>query len=205
MPPCPSYFPVCPPARLESGFFGSSVYRPADDSTTVFTFLPRLPGGYDAPVVISEIPEMKHAAPMPQVIWTYIDGLKRHAVALIADTVADDLVFVTPATRLNKLQFLEMLRALYAGFPDWHYEHEPPEWQDGFVAVKWRQSGTHTGAFVLPGLTPLRPTGRTVQIPEQYFYYTVRGDRIVEIRPDPIPGGAPAGILQQIGVAAPPV
>jgi hypothetical protein len=33
----------------------------------------------------------------------------------------------------------------------------------------------------------------------------VRGDKIVEIHPEPIPGGAPRGILQQIGVEAPPL
>ena len=32
-----------------------------------------------------------------------------------------------------------------------------------------------------------------------------RDDRLVEIRPEPVPGGAPRGILEQIGVDAPPL
>jgi hypothetical protein len=44
-----------------------------------------------------------------------------------------------------------------------------------------------------------------VQIPEQYFFSTVRGGKIVRIRPDAVPGGAPGGILEQIGIRSPPL
>jgi hypothetical protein len=46
-------------------------------------------------------------------------------------------------------------------------------------------------------------TGKKVQIPEHYFFYRVRGDQIVEIRPEPVAGGAPRGSLEQIGVHVP--
>jgi predicted ester cyclase len=143
--------------------------------------------------------------PIPQVIWTYIEGLKYHDVDGIAETVADDLLFITPAVKLNKERFLDMLRALYAAFPDWTYRHDAPVWQDGRIAVKWRQNGTHTGSFALPGLAPIRPTGKAVTISEQQFFYLVADNRIVEIQPDPVPDGAPGGILKQIGVKSPPV
>ena len=65
--------------------------------------------------------------------------------------------------------------------------------------------GTHTGTFALPGLAPVPATGREVKIAEHYFFYRVRGNRIVEIRPEPVPGGAPRGILEQIGVPVPPL
>jgi predicted ester cyclase len=143
--------------------------------------------------------------PIPPVIWTYIEGLKRHDVNGIAETVSDDLEFVTLAAKLTKDHFLQMLHALYAAFPDWHYRHDPPTWQDGRIAVKWLQSGTHTGLIEIPGIAPIPPTGRIVRIPEQHFFYKVTADRIVEIRPEPVPGGAPGGILQQIGVTSPPI
>lgn len=144
-------------------------------------------------------------AAIPAVLHTYMEGLKAHDVDRIAGTVADDLAFVTPSRTLTRPQFLQMLRALYAGFPDWHYEHDLPEWQGDRIAVKWRQGGTHTGPFAFPGLEPIPPTGRKVQIPEHWFFYRIGGDRIIEIRPDPVPGGAPRGILEQIGVALPPL
>ena len=144
-------------------------------------------------------------AAIPAVIWTYIEGLIRHDVARISETVSDDLAFVTATTRLTKDQFLQMLRAIYTGFPDWQYDHDPPELRGTTVAVRWQQGGTHTGTFTLPGMAPVAATGRTVKIPAQYFFYSVRGGRIVEIRPEAIPEGAPRGILEQIGVSSPPL
>ena len=44
-----------------------------------------------------------------------------------------------------------------------------------------------------------------VTIPEHYFYYRVENEALVEIRPDPVPGGAPRGIFEQIGVTLPPL
>jgi predicted ester cyclase len=134
-----------------------------------------------------------------------MEGLKSHDVDRISETVSDNLDFVTPTKTLAKHQFLQMLRALYMGFPDWHYENDPPERRDEVVAVKWRQGGTHTGTFALPDFEPVPPTGIRVQIPEQYFFYTVRGGKIVRIRPDAVRGGAPGGILEQIGLGSSPL
>jgi predicted ester cyclase len=142
---------------------------------------------------------------IPAVLHSYIDGLKAHDVDRIAGTVSDDLAFVTPARTLNKEQFLRMLRALYAGFPDWRYDHDEPEIRGDVIAVRWRQGGTHTGTFAFPGLEPIPATGKAVQIPEHHFFYRVRGGVLVEIRPEPVTGGAPRGILEQIGVELPPL
>ena len=51
-----------------------------------------------------------------------------------------------------------------------------------------RQGGTHTGIFAWPGLEAVPATGRVVTIPE-HFFYRVRGDLLVEIRPEPYPVG----------------
>ncbi len=142
---------------------------------------------------------------MPDALQRYIRGLQAHDVDLIAGTVCDDLAFVAATRTLDKPAFLAMLRALYAGFPDWRYSFRGVEWNDGVYAVKWQQEGTHLGTWNLAGMAPIPPTGRSVRIPEHYFFYTLRHDCIAEIRPDPVPGGAPRGILQQIGVEAPPL
>ena len=57
----------------------------------------------------------------------------------------------------------------------------------------------------MPGFDAVPATGRMVAIPEHDFFYRVADDLIVEIRPDPVPGGAPRGIFEQIGVALPPL
>ena len=100
---------------------------------------------------------------------------------------------------------MPFLSALYTAFPDWNYDHDPIEWHGDLLAIKWRQSGTHTATLAFPGMDPIAATGRRVRIPDQYFRYRVTGDLLVLIHPDPIPGGAPRGILEQIGAVEPPL
>jgi len=141
----------------------------------------------------------------PPVLLRYIEGLKTRDVDEIAGTVADHLAFVSTNRTLSKAEFLSMLRALYTAFPDWTYAYDQVEDRGDCHAVKWRQGGTHTGVFAWPGMAAVPPTGRSVRMPEHYFFYKVAGDQIVEIRPEPVLGGAPRGILEQIGVEVPPL
>ena len=136
---------------------------------------------------------------LPPVLLSYIAGLKAHDVDDIAKTVSEDLRFITQASAVDKERFLRFLHALYVAFPNWHYDHDEPELRDDGVAVKWRQGGTHTGTLDLPGMAAVPPTGKKVTIPEQFFFYRVRCDHLMEIRPEPIAGGAPQGIFEQIG------
>lgn len=140
---------------------------------------------------------------IPDSILNYIEGLTSHDVDRIAAAVADDVVFVTPARTLNKAQFLAMLQGLYSGFPDWCYDHDSPQWREDVITVNWRQGGTHTGILAEPGLPIVPATGRAVQIHDQNFFYKVRDNKIIEIRPDPVPGGAPWGLLDQLGMHVP--
>ena len=144
--------------------------------------------------------------PIAPVLLTYIEGLKTHDIQKIASTAADDLRFISATRILGKQQALKMLTALYTGFPDWTYAYDGIEDRgQGNYAIKWRQGGTHTAIWVMPGMDPIPPTGRKVSIPEHYFYYRVAGDKLTIIFPEPIPGGAPRGILEQIGARLPPL
>ena len=143
---------------------------------------------------------------IPKALLTYMAGLKAHDVDLIASTFADKIQFVTPTKILGHDQILEFLAALYRGFPDWSYEHdEPVIFEDMTYGVKWRQGGTHTGPLEFPGFDGVMATDKSVVIPEHYFFYRVYKNKLVEIRPDPVPGGAPRGIFEQIGVSLPPL
>ena len=142
----------------------------------------------------------------PAALLSYIDGLRSHDVDRVATTVADNLLFISATRFLDKSQFLAMLRALYAGFPDWTYQYNEIEdrGQNNY-AIKWRQTGTHTGVWAMPGMAPLAPTGRLIEIAPHYFFYRIVDDKLVLIFPEPTPGGAPRGILEQIGVEIPPL
>ena len=145
-------------------------------------------------------------APIPQVLLDYVEGLKTHSVDEVASTVSDDLHFISATRILDKQQFLAMLGALYAGFPDWKYEFSSVEDRgQGNYAIKWHQGGTHTGVWAMPGMQPHQPTGKRVQIPPHYFFYRVVENKLSIIFPEPFPGGAPSGILEQIGAVSPPL
>ena len=143
---------------------------------------------------------------IPSALTEYMEGLRTHNIARIGASLSSVVKFVTPVRSMDKAEALGFLTALYAGFPDWHYDNDPPETLELSVwRVKWRQGGTHTAALVLPGFPAVPATGREVTIPEHYFYYGVKDNMMVEIRPDPVPGGAPRGIFEQIGVTLPPL
>ncbi|MGD8478008.1 MAG: ester cyclase, partial [Burkholderiales bacterium] len=109
---------------------------------------------------------------IPAVLDEYISGLINHDVAAVARTVAEDLLFISATRILGKPQFLDLLSALYAGFPDWIYEYTEIEdrGQQNY-AIKWHQGGTHTGTWAMPGMQPLPATGKHVRIPPHYFFY----------------------------------
>lgn len=137
---------------------------------------------------------------------SYVAGLKAHDVAAIGASLAEEVRFVTPVKTMEKTSILEFLAALYAGFPDWHYDHDKPVRRDeGSYSILWRQRGTHTARLAFPGFEAVSATGKKVVIPEQRFFYRIGSEGLTEIRPDPIPGGAPRGIFEQIGVEQPPL
>jgi len=144
--------------------------------------------------------------PIAPVLLTYIEGLKTHDIRKIADTAAEDLKFISATRILDKQQALKMLTALYAGFPDWNYAYDTIEDRgQGNYAIKWDQGGTHTGTWAMPGMEPIAATGKTVRITPHYFYYRVADNKLTLIFPEPCVGGAPRGILEQIGVELPPL
>lgn len=139
--------------------------------------------------------------PVPTVLSEYIQGLKTHDLSLIARSIAADVKIVLPSRALTKSSFLGFLAALYSAFPDWDYQHDDPEVVgEDRIAVKWYQGGTHTDVLILPGRAAVAPTGKQIRIPEQFFFYQIVADQIIEIRPEAISGGAPWGILEQLGI-----
>ena len=142
----------------------------------------------------------------PASLLTYMQGLKAHDIKMIGSSLLDELKFVTPVRTMDKRETLEFLTALYQGFPGWHYDNDPPvAYSNGSWGVRWQQGGIHTGTLALPGFPAVPSTNRVVHIPKQFFYYRVTDQGMLEIRPDPIPNGAPRAIFEQIGVKLPPL
>ena len=135
------------------------------------------------------------------------EALDARDVDAIARVVSDDLAFVTPVEPLDKATFLRFMAGLFAGLPDWRFDHGSLDVRGDVVAVRLRMGGTHTRTLALPmpGLKPVAPTGKRVALPEQRFDYTVRDGRIVRIAGENIPHAGVIGLLEQVGVRLPPV
>jgi hypothetical protein len=77
---------------------------------------------------------------IPTPLELYIEGLRSHDLGKIEASFAEDVRFVTPARTMGTDEILAFLAALYRGFPDWSYDHDPPVLTgDGAIGVKWRQ------------------------------------------------------------------
>ena len=142
-----------------------------------------------------------------ETVERYLSALQRHSLKEVEELLSDELEFVTPVETLDKQAFVEFIRGLFAGFPDWRFEHGPL-FEDGeVVSTRLRMSGTHTGILdlPLPGLKPLDPTGKAVTLPEQRFDYVVAGARIIRIEGEPVPHAGVIGMLEQIGARLPPL
>jgi hypothetical protein len=149
---------------------------------------------------------MKPLAEIPERLQQYMDGLRTHDIEKIGGSFAEGIQFVTPVKTMGHKAILAFLQALYRGFPDWSYDNDPPVLkEDGAIGVLWRQGGTHTETLAFPGFDAVSATGKSVTIPEHHFFYRVDDHGLSEIRPDPVPGGAPRGIFEQIGVELPPL
>jgi hypothetical protein len=143
---------------------------------------------------------------IPSAFLDYVEGLEAHDLEKIGGSFADGVVFITSVKTMEREEILEFLGALYRAFPDWSYDHDAPVvGEDGMIEVRWRQGGTHTGRLEFPGFPGVEATGKAVRIPEHAFRYRVDDAGVREIRPDEVPGGAPRGIFEQIGVALPPL
>jgi steroid delta-isomerase-like uncharacterized protein len=71
----------------------------------------------------------------------------------------------------------EGIRRAKIAFPDWHEGVEAMVTEGNVVVTRYTSTGTHRGEF--RGLPGVRPTGRTITVPEISIYRVARG-RVAE-------------------------
>jgi predicted ester cyclase len=135
------------------------------------------------------------------IISRYLDALAARDLDAVADSTAPDLEFAGPTGVLDQAGYLDLLRALFAAFPDWGFEQGRLRFGWDHATVELSMHGTHTGVLALPvpGVEPVPPSGRPLLLPPEDVHFTVRNGRIARIEPD---AGVRA-ILQQLGVEIP--
>ncbi len=130
--------------------------------------------------------------------------LEAKDVAQAATHIHDDFGFSGfGSDPLNKEQFLSLMKALFAAFPDWSYRPRELRADGDAVRFKTQVTATHTGmlAGLDPGMAPLPATGKKVTLPQDQVECTIRDGKVVTMKVDVPEGGGIPGILAQIGHA----
>jgi predicted ester cyclase len=137
-----------------------------------------------------------------------VRAFEAHDFTKAAGLLSEDLVFTGPTPQpLGKREYVGVQTALINALPDWKFNAQDFKEEGDRVTVPIRISGTHTGALNLPmpGIPPLPPTGKHVQLPEEHVVFTVKDNKISRIETDQVPGAGVPGLLSQLGVHLPPM
>ena len=141
-------------------------------------------------------------------VKAFSEALETRDFNTAASYLADDFVFVGPVPQpIGKQEFLAIQSAFEDAFQDWSFNsHDEVEQGDKVVAAV-QISGTHTRDLVLPmpGMPPIPATGKRVSLPVEHITFTFKGDKIVGLTSDNVPGGGIPGVLAQIGVPLQPM
>lgn len=134
-------------------------------------------------------------------------GLKAwesHDEQTLASLVADDFQLTGPVPQpLGKQEFIGFMHALLTALPDFAFNISSYEENGDTVIAKSHITGTHTGILALPGLPPIPPTGKKVNLPQEVQYYTIKADKLHALSTDARPDAGVPGLLAQLGVEIP--
>lgn len=135
-------------------------------------------------------------------------ALQAQDKAASAALMTDDFSFSGPVpVPLNKQQYLGLQWALFAAIPNWNTNASNYAEQGDKVTLTVQITGTQTGTLenVIPGVPPIPPTGKSIQLPQEGITLTVRGDKVANFAVATVPGSGVPGIFAQIGHPLPPM
>lgn len=104
---------------------------------------------------------------------------------------------------IKKPNALDMHKARKMAFPDFRF-NEKIEWEkDNQVKIAVYLTGTHTGVLNYPsavGVPRTEPTGKKIDLPAEYFIYSVENDKIVRTDGEIPDGHGPPALMKQLGI-----
>lgn len=103
---------------------------------------------------------------------------------------------------IGRANALDMHKARKTAFPDFKFNEKVVREEGNAVTVAVYLTGTHTGPLDYPisEVPKLAPTGRTIDLPAEYFTYYVEKDHIRSIFGEIPEGHGPAALKKQLGV-----
>ena len=141
-----------------------------------------------------------------EIIQNFFRALEQKDFTVAEGYLAYDFILSGPTSSpLGKRDYMNFVQALLSGFPDWSFNTRDIRATGDQAAFVRQISGTNTRDIppLFSGMPPTKATGKRVQLPEESGTVTLRGDKIVEIQVEKIPGGGVEGLLEQLGVQLP--
>jgi predicted ester cyclase len=139
-----------------------------------------------------------------EIVQAFFRALDEKDFAAAFSYLRSDFVYSapTPPQPLFRDQFIELMTDLETAIPDWSFNFHDVHREGMTVHVKVHITGTNSGEFVAPviGITPTPPTGKKIDLPEEYYECGVRDNQIFWLTLHPAPGGDISDLLQDIGV-----
>ena len=113
----------------------------------------------------------------------------------------NEMPFFVPSIKKNGA--FEMHRARKTAFPDFKF-NEKIEWEKGNqVRIAVFLTGTHTGLLDYPkrtGVPRTEATGKKIDLPAEYFTYTVENGKITACNGEIPKGNGPTALKKQLGI-----
>ena len=105
---------------------------------------------------------------------------------------------------IKKENALDMHRARKQAFPDFQFNEVIEDTTGNQVKIAVYLTGTHTGLLDYPeriGVPATEATGKKIDLPAEYFVYSVENDKIVHTYGRIPEGHGPEALMKQLGIA----
>jgi hypothetical protein len=148
--------------------------------------------------------------PIAETAHDFLDALDRHDLDTLETFLSGDFQLDGNVSRnFNKMDVLALLNAYFTAFSDFSFNFSEANQLDDVLHVKYAISGTHDGVLDLNPLgmaITVGPTGKTIALPESSSEITFNETgQVTRQVLNQAAGAAMAGLLEQLGIEAPPV
>jgi hypothetical protein len=127
--------------------------------------------------------------------------------------LAEDMLFCGPQVfgpmpqPMSKKQFVNLMKAIRSGIPNWRSHFHEVASNGPFVSMTIQVSGAHLCHLpgLLPGMPDHPPSGVSFHLPPERIEFTIIDGKITRIHLEPVPGGGIIGMLEQLGILVPSI
>lgn len=153
------------------------------------------------------IAEAGNTRPPHEIVQEHLRSIEAGDFAKAESFIADEYTMKMKGmpffVSLKRSSALDMHKARKTAFPDFQF-NEKIEWEkDNQVKIAVYLSGTHTGVLNYPeavGVPRTEPTGKKINLPAEYFVYSVEHDKILHVYGEIPDGNGPPALMKQLGI-----